>query len=138
MKTLKRPAFKIYPSLGIARMGNGPATKEDVVFSPEVPWKNLFDTDIVPHTAEGALKKQAQRFYIYKCDKLGNPIQKINPDDYVIEWFVEVANKKPFWYDFNNSLDLSVSMDGNNKNFWRSRYDTHWFSRRSGRCPNRI
>jgi hypothetical protein len=115
MKNIQKPAFRIYPSIGIARMGNGPATKEEVVFSPEVPWKNLFETDIVPHTLEGALKKQAQRFYIYKCDSDGNPTEKISPNDYDIEWFVEVANKKPFWYDFNNSLDLSVNLE-NNKN----------------------
>jgi len=116
MKDQKKPLFRIYPSIGIARMGNGPANKEEVVFSPEVPWKNLFETNIVPHTAEGALKKQAQRFYIYKCDDQGNPLEKVKPKDYIIEWFVEVANKKPFWYDFNNSLDLSVNMEGNNKN----------------------
>jgi hypothetical protein len=115
MKNIQKPAFRIYPSIGIARMGNGPATKKEVVFSPEVPWKNLFETDIVPHTLEGALKKQAQRFYIYKCDSDGNPTEKISPNDYDIEWFVEVANKKPFWYDFNNSLDLSVNLE-NNKN----------------------
>lgn len=123
MKDQKKPSFRIYPSIGIARMGNGPATKEDVVFSPEVPWKNLFDTTIVPHTAEGALKKQAQRFYIYKCDSEGNPLEKISPDDYDIQWFVEVANKKPFWYDFNNSLDLSVDLDGNNKNLSKKFYE---------------
>lgn len=116
MKDQEKPQFRIYPSIGIARMGNGPATKKEVVFSPEVPWKNLFDTTLVPHTSEGALKKQAQRFYIYKCDAEGNPVEKISPNDYDIEWFVEVANKKPFWYDFNNSLDLSVDMQGNNKN----------------------
>lgn len=115
MENKEKPAFRIYPSIGIARMGNGPATKEEVTFSPEVPWKNLFETDLVPHTSEGALKKQAQRFYIYKCDSEGNPTQKISPEEYEIEWFVEVANKKPFWYDFNNSLDLSVNLE-NHKN----------------------
>ncbi len=115
MKDQKNPSFRIYPSIGIARMGNGPANKDEVVFSPEVPWKNLFDLDLQPHTPYGALKKQAQRFYIYKCDDKGNPIEKIHPNDYKIEWSVEVANKKPFWYDFNNSLDLSVNLDKNNK-----------------------
>lgn len=128
MSDQPKPAFRIYPSIGIARMGNGPATKEDVVFSPEVPWKNLFETDIVPHTSEGALKKQAQRFYIYKCDEQGRPVEKISPEDYDIQWFVEVANKKPFWYDFNNSLDLSVDMDDktngfNNKNLSKAFYE---------------
>ncbi len=128
MKEQKNPAFRIYPSIGIARMGNGPATKEEVVFSPEVPWKNLFDPDIVPYTSEGALKKQAQRFYIYQCDEKGNPVEKISPENYDIEWFVEVANKKSFWYDFNNSLDLSVDMDDkvngyNNKNLSKAFYE---------------
>ncbi|CAL2105210.1 conserved hypothetical protein [Tenacibaculum sp. 190524A02b] len=109
--------LRIYPSIGIARLGNGPATKEDVVFTPEVPWKNIYDTTEVYHTANGALKKQAQRFYIYECDDQGNPTQKFSIEEYKkthpdakvsITWTVEVANKKPFWYDFNNSLDLSI------------------------------
>ncbi|PHS04195.1 MAG: hypothetical protein COA88_14025 [Kordia sp.] len=129
MKDQEKPKFRIYPSIGIARMGNGPANKNEVVFSPEVPWKNLFDLDLQPHTPYGALKKQAQRFYIYKCDKEGNPIEKIHPNDYKIEWSVEVANKKPFWYDFNNSLDLSVDLDKdskskeNNKNLSKAFYE---------------
>ncbi|MBC8757433.1 hypothetical protein H2O64_22375 [Kordia sp. YSTF-M3] len=102
------PKFRIYPSIGIARLGNGPAEKDKVIFSPEVPWKNLFETDQNYLTKDGRLKKQAQRFYIYECDANGNPTHQINTADYDIEWSVEVANKKPFWYDFNNSLDLSV------------------------------
>ncbi|CAM1367545.1 LodA/GoxA family CTQ-dependent oxidase [Tenacibaculum xiamenense] len=107
--------LRIYPSIGIARLGNGPATKEDVVFTPEVPWNNLFDENLEFRTKSGALKKQAQRFYIYECNDNGIPIKKIDPGKCdKIEWTVEVANKKPFWYDFNNSLDLSVQTDNLN------------------------
>lgn len=105
------PKFRIYPSIGIARLGNGPATKEEVIFSPEIPWANLYETDQNYLTRDGRLKKQAQRFYIYECDDHGNPTRQINTDDFDIEWSVEVANKKPFWYDFNNSLDLSVMIE---------------------------
>lgn len=108
------PKFRIYPSIGIARVGNGPATQDQVVFSPEVPWANLYDTENSYYTDQGALKKQAQRFYIYQCDDAGNPVGKIDPADYTIVWTAEVANKKPFWYDFNNSLDLSVQTDNQN------------------------
>ena len=108
------PKFRIYPSIGIARLGNGPATKEEVIFSPEVPWANLYETDQNYLTKDGRLKKQAQRFYIYECDDHGNPTGQINTADFDIEWSVEVANKKPFWYDFNNSLDLSVIADNQN------------------------
>lgn len=120
MENLK---FRIYPSIGIARLGNGKAQKEDVVFSPEVPWENLYDTDQNYYTEDGALKKQAQRFYIYRCDDRGVPIEKIDPNDFNIEWSAEVANKKPFWYDFNNSLDLSIQTNNQNlsPNFFNER-----------------
>ncbi|TCI93812.1 LodA/GoxA family CTQ-dependent oxidase [Tenacibaculum sp. M341] len=106
--------LRIYPSIGIARLGNGPATKEEVVFTPEIPWKNLYDEQLEFRTKDGALKKQAQRFYIYECDDNGVPVKKLDPSTCNIEWSVEVANKKPFWYDFNNSLDLSVKSKNEN------------------------
>ena len=108
------PKFRIYPSIGIARMGNGPAKKDQVIFSPEIPWANLYETENDYLTERGELKKQAQRFYIYQCDDHGNPTHQIHPDDFDIEWKVEVANKKPFWYDFNNSLDLSMLAENQN------------------------
>ncbi|MBE9070381.1 LodA/GoxA family CTQ-dependent oxidase, partial [Leptolyngbya cf. ectocarpi LEGE 11479] len=111
MNNQTQPKFRIYPSIGIARIGNGPAEKECVIFSPEIPWANLFEVDNDYLTEDGRIKKQAQRFYIYACDDEGNPVGQIEPDDYNIEWTVEVANKKPFWYDFNNSLDLSIQLD---------------------------
>jgi hypothetical protein len=100
--------FRIYPSIGVARLGNGPADKEHVIFSPEIPWANLFETDNHYLMPDGKIKKQAQRFYIYECDRSGKPVRQIDPADYDIRWSAEVANKKPFWYDFNNSLDLSI------------------------------
>ncbi len=106
--------LRIYPSVGIARLGNGPAQKEDVIFSPEIPWANLYETDIEYHTSDGALKRQAQRFYIYECDDKGNPLRKLDTNNCDVEWTVEVANKKPFWYDFNNSLDLSINTNNEN------------------------
>ncbi|MDY8138144.1 LodA/GoxA family CTQ-dependent oxidase [Aquimarina sp. 2201CG5-10] len=114
MANAKQPKFRIYPSIGIARLGNGPATKDQVIFSPEIPWANLYETDKEYRTKDGALKKQAQRFYIYECDENGVPIRPVNEDDFEITWSVEVANKKPFWYDFNNSLDLSVLAENQN------------------------
>jgi hypothetical protein len=100
--------FRIYPSIGIARLGNGPAEKQHVIFSPEIPWANLFETDNEYLMPDGKIKKQAQRFYIYECDSSGKPVREIDPAEYDIRWSAEVANKKPFWYDFNNSLDLSI------------------------------
>ena len=36
--------YSIYPPLVIARVGNGTAKKQDVLFTPEVPWQNLYET----------------------------------------------------------------------------------------------
>ncbi|MEM7036164.1 MAG: LodA/GoxA family CTQ-dependent oxidase, partial [Bacteroidota bacterium] len=124
MQDHQPPKYRIYPSIGIARLGNGPARKDQVVFSPEVPWANLYETENDYLTKSGKIKKQAQRFYIYRCDDHGNPVEKINPAEYDIEWTAEVANKKPFWYDFNNSLDLSIQLENHNNlspNFYDER-----------------
>ncbi|MDI3287006.1 LodA/GoxA family CTQ-dependent oxidase [Polyangium sp. 15x6] len=102
------PKFRIYPSIGVARLGNGPALKDQAIFSPEIPWDNLYKTDEQYLTDDGKIKKQAQRFYVYECDAQGVPVKRVDPNEYRIEWHVEVANKKPFWYNFNNCLDLSI------------------------------
>ncbi|NEN91934.1 MAG: hypothetical protein F6K48_24710 [Okeania sp. SIO3H1] len=119
---MENPKFRIYPSIGIARLGNGPAEKDQVIFSPEIPWANLFETENEYLTDKGEIKKQAQRFYIYQCDETGNPIKKIEEKEYDIEWTAEVANKKPFWYNFNNSLDLSIQLE-NHQNLSPNFYD---------------
>ncbi|MBQ4864745.1 LodA/GoxA family CTQ-dependent oxidase [Pseudoalteromonas sp. MMG013] len=204
--------YKIYPPLGVARVGNGPAQSETAVFTPEVPWQHLYDTGVEylvtlgdlkalvqrvfaeglgdavntvglqvkeyvsesvvtelagDHKSQlsiaiiesnlgkviskqelerklddatlpqsivnfsllglvedvivavladkylGAVKKQAQRFYLYKCDMQGNPIEKVTlGDGEKVTWHVSVANKKAFWYDYNNALDLSLLSEG--------------------------
>ena len=106
--------FRIYPSIGIARMGDSEAQQGDVIFSPEIPWANLYETENNYITPDGKLKKQAQRFYIYECDEKGNPIKQADLSEFEVTWSVEVANKKAFWYDFNNSLDLSVQLKNHN------------------------
>ncbi|MBQ4879951.1 LodA/GoxA family CTQ-dependent oxidase [Pseudoalteromonas luteoviolacea] len=197
--------YKIYPPLGIARVGNGPAIKSLSISTPEVPWAHLYDTNVqylvtehelvelvescfgdktkqaISQIHKGlneentsklaqddietvtelldlshlvpkmqilrsldnlvlenksdvcsviqqikdailkvlsdhylhAVKKQAQNFYIYKCDEHGNPIEKLElGEGDKVTWRVEVANKKSFWYDYNNALDLSLQTEG--------------------------
>ncbi|WDF54204.1 LodA/GoxA family CTQ-dependent oxidase [Mucilaginibacter sp. KACC 22063] len=108
------PRFRIYPSIGVARLGNGPAQQDQVTFSPDIPWENLYKTDENYLTETGQIRKQAQRFYIYECDESGRPFKQVDPAQYTIKWTAEVANKKPFWYDFNNSLDLSIISENRN------------------------
>ena len=187
--------YKIYPPLGVARVGNGPASTKTSTFTPAVPWQNLYDTsveylvtkddlqtllkaedvqslldglsgdasmpaqvtlqmansslgqwmslaeiarfvdditfDSEPQTRveqfnaaclkalcdkyQGAIKKQAQRFSIYKFDASGACCGKLSLDEVEsLEWQVDVANKKAFWYDYNNALDLSLDETNGN------------------------
>ncbi len=190
--------YKIYPPLGIARVGNGPTRRETSIFTPEVPWQHFYDTTVEYLVTEsdleiflnsysinemlyatnllevevnelteivietdlsdlldpeeisyfvnklkftgdkencirlfkeeglktlkisylGAIKKQAQRFYIYKFDQDGNPCGKLPASEIEnLEWHVDVGNKKAFWYDYNNALDLSLDESNGNLNY---------------------
>ncbi len=187
--------YKIYPPLGVARVGNGPANIDTAIFTPEVPWQHFYDTDVeylvtendlkqlvdsqsitsvlnvlrleqnvknelsklllgstlsqlMDHTEIirfvddidfkgtqencedqfreacisalkekylGAVKKQAQRFHIYKFDQDGNCCGKLPLSEVEsLTWHVEVGNKKAFWYDYNNALDLSLDQTNGN------------------------
>lgn len=96
----------IYPAVGIARVGNAPATgKDDYFIGPEVMGQ-------VPQPRGGfkdkmgRVKKQAARFRIYGYDAKGNVVKEITAADADIQWRVEIANMKAGWYMFNNALDL--------------------------------
>ncbi len=96
----------IYPAVGIARVGNAPATtEEDYFIGPEVNGQ-------VPNPPggfkdkQGRVKKQAARFRIYGIDSDGKVVQEITAADAKINWRVHIANRKAGWYMFNNALDL--------------------------------
>ena len=103
-------AYKIFPSIGIARLGNsatdfyfGPETylgmPTEIVDGNEVPITNFRDKD-------NKIKRQAARFYIYKSDpndpsKPGVPVSIGDDDILNIAWTVHIANKKFIWYQFD-------------------------------------
>lgn len=94
--------FAIYPSIGIARVGNSP---DGFFFGPEVPgWPR---ERIEYRDERGAIKRQAARFRIYGMNARGEAVKEIGADDARITWSVEVANKKAAWYTFTQPLDLA-------------------------------
>jgi hypothetical protein len=106
--------LKIYPPIGIARVGNarGP---DDYVIGPEViggaptlpgtkpeqPARYVDDF----RTANGEIKRQAARFRIYAHMQDGS-VQEVTAASAKIEWRVAVANLKAGWYEFNQAMDL--------------------------------
>lgn len=95
----------IYPSIGIARVGNSPT---DYFFGPEVPGPHPKDPGNF-RDAQGRIKRQAARFRVYGLNANGEIVKEITADDGEITWTVQVANKKAAWYDFKQAFDIPAS-----------------------------
>ncbi|RKG77386.1 hypothetical protein D7W79_15375 [Corallococcus exercitus] len=96
--------FAIYPSIGVARVGNSP---DGYFFGPELPGAPR-DRGAYRDTS-GRIKRQAARFRVYGLDARGQVVKEITAHDAHITWKVEVANKKAAWFDFDQALDIPES-----------------------------
>jgi hypothetical protein len=104
--------LRVYPPLGIARVGNAPGP-EDYVIGPEVVGGTPTLPDGTPalyvddfRTADGHIKRQAARFRVYAHMKDGTVAEVTTGCHARIEWEVAVANLKAGWYEFNQAMDL--------------------------------
>lgn len=92
----------IYPSIGIARVGNSPT---GWYLGPEVP-------DPLPlppgsyRDETGALKREAARFRVYGLNAAGIVVRELTGTDAEIAWTVRLANTKAAWYGFQLALDI--------------------------------
>jgi hypothetical protein len=92
----------IYPSIGIARVGN---SLTEWYVGPEVP-------DPLPlppgsyRDSGGALKREAARFRVYGLNAAGTVVRELTNADAAIAWTVQLANKKAGWYGFQLALDI--------------------------------
>lgn len=97
--------YKIYPAIGIARVGNS----DEYYLAPETPGGLPIRLDGQPFTAadfrapDRRLRRQAARFRVFRAPAAGGAGEEVLPGrDGVarIEWTVHPANKKPIWYEF--------------------------------------
>jgi hypothetical protein len=100
----------IYPSIGVARVGNAPA---GYVVGPEVTHPKPKMADSTPgrnpyRDADGRLYPQAARFRIYGVDAMGAIVRELTAPGAGadIRWTVHLANKKAAWYCFQLALDI--------------------------------
>jgi len=104
-------SIKVYPPLGIARVGNAKGV-DDFVIGPEVIGGPATLPDGAParylddfRATDGTIKRQAARFRVYAHLKDGS-VTEITADHAKIQWSVAVANLKAGWYEFNQAMDL--------------------------------
>ena len=96
---------KIYPAIGIARVGNSPTAffigPEHVgaSSSPEGGYKD----------AQGRMKRQAARFRVFGYDSRGHLVQELTQKDAIITWTVHLANKKAAAREFKG-LDRNAPL----------------------------
>src|SRR5438552_3051208 len=95
----------IYPSIGVARVGNSP---DDFFFGPEMPGAEPIDPDRF-RDRKGRIKRQAARFRLYGLDARGKVVREITSEDAEITWTVHVANTKAAWFQFDQAMDVPAS-----------------------------
>lgn len=114
---------KIYPPIGIARLGDSTDDEGWFVIPDEPHEKMSSDEKFSYRDAHGAIKRQAAEFRIVAFDANDEVIGELHADEarVRIQWTVELANTKAEWYEFRgtgdalgqfrHSLDLGPAAD---------------------------
>ena len=89
---------RIYPGIGIARLGDSP---DGFFIGPECPGQGPGPGAAFKDPA-GRICRQAARFRIYGYNDAGNVVQEITDSTpgVVVTWHVELANRKASWMKF--------------------------------------
>lgn len=90
--------FKIFPSIGIARLGGSP---NSFYIAPETPDSlgTEMDAGGTEHELEqfkdgGLIKRRGARFRVYEWDNLANNYAPVDMTKVTVTWSVHLANKK--------------------------------------------
>ncbi|XYI03786.1 LodA/GoxA family CTQ-dependent oxidase [Sorangium sp. So ce1128] len=92
---------KIYPGIGVARVGNSPNA---FFIGPENPGAPATVPGGYKDT-QGRVKRQAARFRIYAYDVEGRALGELTAARATITWRVELANKKASFTRFTGKYD---------------------------------
>lgn len=109
-------ALRVYPPLGLARVGNCTATDvfaDDYLISTEVIGGTPTRIDRAPAETvddyrgpDSAIRRHAARFRVYATLDDGTVSEITLADGVEIEWRVALANLKGGWYQFLQAMDL--------------------------------
>ena len=105
---MSRRIFRIYPALGVARVGDAKA--DEYFIGPEIPGVpanfDLATQAFGRFKVEGRIKRQAARFRVWECEQLADgrivprAAETVVGQDAVaaIEWSVHLANRKSSFF----------------------------------------
>lgn len=99
METSRIKYCKIYPGIGIGRVGDSP---DGLFVGPEAPGRGP-EAEGGFKDLDNRIKRQAARFRIYGFDESDKAVMEVthNTPGAVITWSVELANTKASWYRFD-------------------------------------
>ncbi|NES20834.1 MAG: hypothetical protein F6K41_18345 [Symploca sp. SIO3E6] len=105
--------YKVFPSIGVARLGNSTEADNYYYIAPEtsgglpiLPDGGIFTENDFRDSA-GNMKRQGARFRVYyfpEAGEGGDPYEVLLDGDTSITWTVHLANKKSVWYEFSTML----------------------------------
>lgn len=95
---------RIFPPIGIARLGNSP---DEFFVGPEVPGQAGAPEGGLYKDPGGRVRRQAARFRVYGYDKDGYIREELDASSAKIEWQVELANKKAQWHRFEGTDEVA-------------------------------
>ncbi|MGB5708416.1 MAG: LodA/GoxA family CTQ-dependent oxidase [Arenicellales bacterium] len=99
--------YKVFPSIGISRVGNsdefyiGPETTGGLPILSDAAEKKFEPKDF--RDKVGKMRRQAARFRVFKCDPDGSAIEEVTAQTNNVRriiWTIHPANKKAVWYTF--------------------------------------
>lgn len=101
-------SIKIHPAIGIARIGNSPT---ESFIGPEFPGREVRPKGGYKDSV-GRIKRQVARFRLFGYDKNGKFVKEITGADAVIEWTVQLVNRKAAWKQFDGLKRNSSPRNG--------------------------
>jgi L-Lysine epsilon oxidase N-terminal/L-lysine epsilon oxidase C-terminal domain len=116
-----RTEYRIYPSIGVARVGN---SKDDFMIGPEAP--GVVPTGPFRGAKDRGIKPQAARFRIYKVKIDDNENETVTEEvvgggNTTIEWSVNLANRKAAGLKIFDILQRKSPPESRNKRLDRKK-----------------
>jgi hypothetical protein len=94
---------KIFPPIGIARVGDSELTKLNEGWFIDPAVEDLRSAEFSYKDNDGKIKRQAAMFKVYAFGHDDLPLRELTSDEASLVWRVHLANKKAAWFNFSGT-----------------------------------